>query len=145
MAFGWAALVVLLPLAHDPGRSSGFAASAVALVTVVGLVFVRALLRDFRDIQADRLIGRETLPVAIGVARTRKILFASLAFAALTVVTSTALGATASPLGYAMLLPLVYAATCVPLFTRKAIIQGFGAELVIDAVFILAGIVATIV
>jgi len=55
---------------------------------------------------------------------------------------STAMGWLPSPLGYAMLLPIAYSAACVPLFTRQTIVQAFGAELVIDATFIIAGLTA---
>jgi (E)-4-hydroxy-3-methyl-but-2-enyl pyrophosphate reductase len=142
MAGGWAALIVILPLVHAPERSMGPFASLTALVTVFGLVFVRALLRDFRDLQADRLIGKETLPLVLGAGRTRSILLVLILLLALVNVLSTHLGWVPAPLGYAMLLPIAYTAACVPLFTRQTIVQAFGAELVIDATFIIAGLTA---
>jgi 4-hydroxy-3-methylbut-2-enyl diphosphate reductase len=142
MAGGWTTLIVILPLVQVPERSMGVFASLTALVTVFGLVFVRALLRDFRDLQADRLIGKETLPLVIGVRRTRSILLTVILLLALVNALSAALGWVPSPLGYAMLLPIAYTAACVPLFTRQTIVQAFGAELVIDATFIVAGLTA---
>ena len=144
MAAGWATLVVLIPLIHFQWRSTSPFASVAALVMVMGLVFVRALLRDFRDIQADRLIGRETLPVALGVNRTRKLLYGTLVVLGVMMAVLTMAGYIESPLGYLMVAPLAYAALCVPLFTRQTIVQGFGAELVIDAVFLLGGLMAWI-
>ena len=109
---------------------------------VGGLAFVRALLRDFRDIQADRLIGRETLPMVLGAGRTRMVLYLALAAIALALIAGAAAQAVSPPIGYLLLAPLLYAAACVPLFTRQTIIQGFRAEGVIDAVFYIAGLAA---
>jgi 4-hydroxy-3-methylbut-2-enyl diphosphate reductase len=142
MALGWGALIVVIPLAAHRPHLRDAAAVAAALVLVVGLVFVRALLRDFRDIQADRLIGRETLPMVLGVERTRKLLYASIMAVAGTLVIATALGLAPAPIGYLLLAPLAYAAACVPLFTRQAVVQGFGAESIIDAAFLITGLVA---
>jgi (E)-4-hydroxy-3-methyl-but-2-enyl pyrophosphate reductase len=142
MAGGWTALIVILPLVHAQERSMGPLSSFTALITVFGLVFVRALLRDFRDLQADRLIGKETLPLVLGVKRTRSILMGLILLLAVANILSTAMGWLPSPLGYAMLLPIAYSAACVPLFTRQTIVQAFGAELVIDATFIIAGLTA---
>ena len=103
---------------------------------------MRALLRDFRDLQADRLIGKETLPLVLGVKRTRSILLGLILLLAVVNALSTVFGWLPSPLGYLMLMPIAYTAACVPLFTRQTIVQAFGAELVIDATFIIAGLTA---
>jgi len=144
MALGWSFLVVLMPLLARPGVHLRQPSALTAFLMVGGLAFVRALLRDFRDIQADRLIGRETLPIVLGTGKTRMILYASLVMLAALLAASTLTGWVASPLGYAMIVPLAYAAGCVPLFTRQTIVQGFGAELVIDLTFIIAGAVAAL-
>jgi len=142
MAMGWAALIVAFPvISHRVGISDALAALA-ALFLVAGLVFVRALLRDFRDIQADRLIGRETLPMLLGAARTRRLLWATLIVVGAVMAAITLFGGTPSPLGYVLLVPLGYAALCVPLFTRQTIVSGFGAEAIIDAAFVIAGAAA---
>jgi 4-hydroxy-3-methylbut-2-enyl diphosphate reductase len=145
MALGWAALVVVVPLIDHPSRPESILSTIAAVVMVTGLVFVRALLRDFRDIQADRLIGRETLPILLGVARTRRLLYATLIAVAAIMVLVTILGGLPLPLGFALLVPLAFAAACVPLFTRETMVQGFRAEGIIDAAFFLAGLIALLV
>ncbi len=144
MAIGWSVLVVLLPLVVHVQSGVHLGAALAALCMVFGLVLVRALLRDFRDIQADRLIGRETLPIVLGADRTRRLLYGVLVGMGLVMVSATLLGWVPSPLGFLMIAPMAYAAACVPLFTRQTIIQGFGAETVIDAAFLLAGLVAVL-
>lgn len=144
MAVGWAALIVVVPVLGHHAEGVRYPAAAAAFLMVGGLVFVRALLRDFRDIQADRLIGRETLPIVLGVNRTRYILYATLVGLGLMMVAATRLGLAPAFLGHLLLIPMAYAAACVPLFTRQTIVQGFGAETVIDATFLIAGLVAVL-
>ena len=143
MALGWAAVTVALPLLDRPARPEP-AAVAVALALVFGLVFCRALLRDFRDLQADRMVGRETLPIIFGARSSRRLLYGSLALTAVLVAAATASGLVAAPQGYLLVLPFIYAAACVPLFTRQAVLQGFRAEVIQDFVFILAGLAAAV-
>lgn len=145
MALGWAVVIVVLPMVDHSSRSGKIPAFIAAFLMVFGLVFVRALLRDFRDIQADRLIGRETLPVILGTAATRRIVYATLFVLGIILVSFTVIGWVPSPLGYLLLVPLVYAGACVPLFTRQTIIQGFRAESIIDAALLLAGLIAGLV
>jgi 4-hydroxy-3-methylbut-2-enyl diphosphate reductase len=142
MAAGWSVLIVILPLIASPAKGFSVFAAFAAFAMIGGLVFVRALLRDFRDIQADRMIGRETLPIALGTGRTRRILYITLVGAGAVMVMATLLGGIPSPRGYALLAPLAYFAACVPLFTRQTILQGFGAEFIIDAAFLITGVVA---
>ncbi len=144
MAIGWAALTVALPVIDHLGRHRPSPATLAALVMVGGLVFVRALLRDFRDIQADRLIGHDTLPIVLGPARTRKLLYATLIAVAIFLAAAALAGFVPAPLGYLLLIPLAYAAACVPLFTRETVLQGFRAEGIIDAAFLIAGLIALV-
>jgi 4-hydroxy-3-methylbut-2-enyl diphosphate reductase len=144
MALGWGALLVMVPLARHGSEITNVPAVITALVMVMGLVFVRALLRDFRDIQADRLIGRETVPIVLGVPRTRSILYLTLMTMAGIMLLAATAGFVPAPLGYLLLIPLAYAATMVPLFTRQTIVQGFGAESLIDTAFLIAGVVTII-
>jgi 4-hydroxy-3-methylbut-2-enyl diphosphate reductase len=143
MAMGWATLLVLLPLLaieDDPDLPS----LAVTFLFVFGLVFVRALLRDFRDIQADRLIGRDTLPIALGAPKTRLVIYLTLAGLAVLVTIAGRAQIVQQPVGLFMLAPLAGQAVCVPLFTRKTVLQGFRAEAITDAAFIISGLAGLI-
>ncbi|OYR47191.1 UbiA family prenyltransferase [Halorubrum sp. Eb13] len=73
VAVGWATALTFLPIA--------FAEAAVG--PAVPVVFAYFLLRSFvdaelpnvRDVEADAAVGVETLPVVLGVARTRRVLY----------------------------------------------------------------------
>ena len=75
-AIAWAAVTSLLPWiepgpAPTPGSRSPF-------FFITGIVFIRSALSDILDIQSDRLIGRETLPVLIGGEKTLLLLLCAL-------------------------------------------------------------------
>ncbi len=69
IALAWAVVAVLLPVLGNHERLlPSHVAWTLALVFV--LVYVRCALFDLLDIHGDRLVGRETLPVLLGEART---------------------------------------------------------------------------
>ncbi|UCE83645.1 MAG: 4-hydroxy-3-methylbut-2-enyl diphosphate reductase [Deltaproteobacteria bacterium] len=72
IASGWSAVVTLLPGLRG-GWNLGWS-TLFALVVIFILVFVRSALFDVMDIQGDRLVGEETIPIVIGEKRTRRLL-----------------------------------------------------------------------
>jgi 4-hydroxy-3-methylbut-2-enyl diphosphate reductase len=72
IAGGWSVVATLLPSLRE-GSHVGLQ-TLFALVVVFVLVFVRSALFDVVDIQGDRLVGEETLPIVIGEKRTRRLL-----------------------------------------------------------------------
>jgi 4-hydroxybenzoate polyprenyltransferase len=68
VAMAWAFITTLVP-AWGESRWPGSATLGV-LVFVLMLIYVRSALFDVFDVQADRLVGKETLPVFIGEKRT---------------------------------------------------------------------------
>ena len=108
VALGWAVAVTALPIAfaaENGGPPAGAVAGGLDAVAhgvpLVAVVFVYFLLRSFvdtelpnvRDAEADAAVGVATLPVAFGVAATRRALYG------VDVVTATVLaGAAASGL-----------------------------------------------
>jgi 4-hydroxy-3-methylbut-2-enyl diphosphate reductase len=72
IAGGWSAVVTLLP-----GMRNGWPLGwpvFYALAVFFILVFVRSALFDILEIQGDRLVGEETIPIVIGEKRTRRLL-----------------------------------------------------------------------
>lgn len=101
VALGWAVAVTVLPLAF-----AGASAGPLAVVVFAYFFlrsFVDAELPNVRDIDADAAVGVATLPVAIGVAATRRALYGVDAAAAVVVVASVAVGLLAWPLAAALL------------------------------------------
>jgi 4-hydroxy-3-methylbut-2-enyl diphosphate reductase len=72
MAAAWALVIAVIPYVGWPLDIS--ADMIVAALFIFSIVFVRSSLSDLIEIQSDRLLGRETIPVVIGENRTRKLL-----------------------------------------------------------------------
>lgn len=73
VALGWGLATAALPVIDSPEKSS-FAALALSFVFASGMVFWRTEFSDLLDIQGDRIVGRETIPILIGISNTRKLL-----------------------------------------------------------------------
>ncbi|MCG6946771.1 MAG: 4-hydroxy-3-methylbut-2-enyl diphosphate reductase [Deltaproteobacteria bacterium] len=72
VAGGWSVVATLLPALREGNNLNVKAFFAFA--AVFALVFLRSALFDIVDIQGDRLVGEETLPIVIGEKRTRRLL-----------------------------------------------------------------------
>jgi 4-hydroxy-3-methylbut-2-enyl diphosphate reductase len=136
IAIGWAVVCALIPwVGHGCGRPLGFAAAAAFALL---LTFVKANLVDLRDMQEDRLLGRETLPILLGVRRTR-LLMVGLALAL-----AAALAAAAFP-GWATPLAWLLTACPVCLLAQVAWVphaSDVGCTLIADGILLLAGALA---
>jgi (E)-4-hydroxy-3-methyl-but-2-enyl pyrophosphate reductase len=72
VAGGWSVVATLLPALREGNNLNVM--SFFACAAVFALVFLRSALFDIVDIQGDRLVGEETLPIVIGEKRTRRLL-----------------------------------------------------------------------
>jgi 4-hydroxy-3-methylbut-2-enyl diphosphate reductase len=72
VAGGWSVVATLLPALREGNNLNVKAFFAFA--AVFALVFLRSALFDIVDIQGDRLVGEETLPIVIGEKRSRRLL-----------------------------------------------------------------------
>jgi 4-hydroxy-3-methylbut-2-enyl diphosphate reductase len=77
VALAWAFVTVLLPAWE--GRRSGLPVVGLFAI-VLGIVFIRNALFDVFDVQGDRIVGKETLPVCIGEKKTMRVLYLLLGF-----------------------------------------------------------------
>jgi (E)-4-hydroxy-3-methyl-but-2-enyl pyrophosphate reductase len=72
VAGAWSVVAALLP-----GLRSGLlpdGSTIYALAAAFILVFVRSAIFDLVDVQGDRFVGKETIPIVIGERRTRRLL-----------------------------------------------------------------------
>jgi len=74
-ALGWAAMVVFVPFLFARGFGTGYDATALlAGLAAFIVVMIKSILVDLADIYSDRRMGRETLPIFLGEARTNALL-----------------------------------------------------------------------
>ncbi|MBN2378635.1 4-hydroxy-3-methylbut-2-enyl diphosphate reductase [candidate division WOR-3 bacterium] len=71
VGLAWTAVIAVLVV---PASNSNFTlATAVTALFVFSLAFTRSLVYSIRDVQGDRMVGRETIPVLIGEAWSRRL------------------------------------------------------------------------
>ncbi len=139
IALAWATVAAILPALGETGRID---AAAVLTFVVSGLlVFVRTAFFDILDVQGDRIVGKETLPVVLGEAATMRLLQAGLALAAL----GLGLGALAgiiSRLGLVLLVCPLFLALVISAYTRGSIHPGVRLEFLVETHFVIVGALA---
>jgi len=141
VALGWAASASVLPVIgswdiFSPGLVIGF-------IFAAGMVFWRTALSDLLDIQGDRIVGRETIPIIIGVKDTRKILVALLATLGGLLVIAAMLG-WIPRVGYLLLVTIFAYVLCFLVYKRRHLVNRLYFEGIMDANFLLAGIMCMI-
>jgi len=94
VALGYLVVCVLVPWLSQGGR--GRPALAIAAAFAFILTFLKANVVDMGDMEQDRLLGRETLPILLGSARTRRLLTALAVVLAIVLAAGAALGWTPS-------------------------------------------------
>ena len=137
MAAAWALVIAVIPYVKWPLGVSGD--MVVAFLFVFSIVFVRSALSDLIEIQSDRLLGRETIPVVIGEEKTRKLLNGISLFLALLLVLSYPFKWTTS-LSF-MLFPCVfYIWICFELCDRKTALSAAVINGLLETNYVLAGL-----
>jgi 4-hydroxy-3-methylbut-2-enyl diphosphate reductase len=137
VAAGWAVSACLLPVlgSEAPVYLPGL---GVAFVFAAGMVFWRTAASDLLDIQGDRIVGRETIPILVGVKQTRALLLILLIVMALLLSLSSLLGVVPT-VGYWLLVNLLVFGVFFVTSRRGHLVDRLWFEGVIDGNFVLAG------
>jgi 4-hydroxy-3-methylbut-2-enyl diphosphate reductase len=136
MSIAWGIVAAILPaLSKDYSFHAGL---IVAFCFIFGIVFIRSAMSDILEIQSDKLIGQETIPVFFGKTRTLTvlkiislILFALLLF-------SYPVGWTSS-LSYFLLVCILYIWICFQFCDKKLGLSGAVKEGLLETSYIMAG------
>ncbi len=140
VALAWTMVTVLIPHFSTEERVSFFA-TLTTFLFVFSLVYIRSVLFDIRDIQGDKIIGRETIPIFIGKENTKIFLVVLAGLSATGLLISRNMGWTSS-LSHFMLLSILYTCGYLYLYHKRTISQGLSCEAVVDGKFILVGGIA---
>ncbi len=122
---------------------SSLSSLPVVLAFTFSMVFTRTVLLDVRDVQGDRIIGKETIPIAIGKNNTKVILVVMLTSLTILLIISPMNGWT-SEFSYYLLPCVAYACGYLYLYHKRLIPSGFACESITDFNFILAGIMVAV-
>ncbi len=135
-AVAWGMVTAVLP-ALQSGQP-GSAGMAVAFFFTFSLVFVRSAMSDIMDIQSDKLLGRETIPVIIGKENTLMLLKIILLIL-LVILLITAPAGWSSTFSFFLILCPLYVWICFRLCDRKAGFSGAVVEGLLETSYIIAG------
>jgi (E)-4-hydroxy-3-methyl-but-2-enyl pyrophosphate reductase len=105
------------------------------------MAFVRTAFFDISDMQGDRIVGWESLPIVLGEKRTFRILkhLLLIFLVAFLVAPTLHLAATSA---YAMILPVFYMAAVLMAFERNWVFPGFRFEFVVETLFPFTAVVS---
>lgn len=141
VALAWGMVTSLLPpLAQAEALNP---AAYVAFFFSTILVFVRTTLYDFKDIQGDLLVGKETIPIVLGKRKTQ-ILVIILLFLLGAILIGAPIIGWATPVTFFFLLSLAYVVIYYFLYREQILGLGFLFEGVVDGSLIFAGILGVI-
>ncbi|MFQ5965498.1 MAG: 4-hydroxy-3-methylbut-2-enyl diphosphate reductase [Candidatus Scalinduaceae bacterium] len=141
ISIAWALSMGLIPFL---GASVHFlSALPVVLTFVFCMAFIRTVLLDVDDVHGDRIVGKETIPIAIGKTNTKIILIVISVLIAMLLVVSPMIGWT-SAFSYYLLPCVIYACGYLYLYHIRLIPSGLACEAITDFNFILAGIMVVI-
>jgi 4-hydroxy-3-methylbut-2-enyl diphosphate reductase len=140
-SLAWGVLAALIPVVCSERPLS--AATVVAFLFVFGLVFIRSGLFEILAIEGDRVVGKETLAIALGRRRTLNLLsLGCLVFAAALLV--AAVSGLVPSLGYVLSLGGLYALAYLTLYRLDLMESGLMLESLVEGNMVLAGILAFI-
>ena len=138
-AIAWAAVTALLPwIEAGPTLTPGV---VIAFLFIAGIVFTRSALSDILDIQSDRLIGCETLPVLIGERKTLIILQGISGFLFVLLFAAPPAGWSTS-LSFFLLTCIFYIWICFKLYDRRSGFSGVVLEGLLESGYMIAGVSA---
>ena len=137
VALGWAVATSVLPVLDS--RSPVFLPGlAVAFAFSAAMVFWRTALSDVLDVQGDRIVGRETIPILIGVKNTERLLVGLLVVLAVTLAAATAAGWVRG-VGVLLIFNILVFGGCFLIYRRHRLADRLAFEVMADGNFVLAG------
>ncbi len=135
-SLAWGVLAALIPVICS--NRSLTPATAVAFLFVAGLVFIRSGLFEIQALEGDRIVGKETLAVALGKEKTFTVLYLLTALL-MALLTAATYGGALPTLGYALLGCGLYAMGYLTLYRRGYIESNLLLEGLVEGNMLLAG------
>ncbi|MEA2015062.1 MAG: 4-hydroxy-3-methylbut-2-enyl diphosphate reductase [Thermodesulfobacteriota bacterium] len=140
-ALGWAVVTAMVPQISFNLEIT--CQMIVAFIFVFILVFSKSMLSDTIDIQSDRLIGRETIPVIMGKTPVRNLLRGILILEGVVLVAPASAGYT-SPLSLILLVSVFYIWICMKLCDRNTQFSRVALEGLLGMNYLIAGLSAAL-
>ncbi len=137
MASAWGMVTAILPALNN--KYSLHAALIIAFVFTFGVVFIRSAMSDILEMQSDKLIGRETIPVLFGKEPTMTLLkIISVILLALLIISNPADWTTS--LSFFLITCILYIWICFQLCDRKAGFSAAVMEGLLETSYVIVGL-----
>lgn len=142
VAAGWGMSAAVLPVIGS-GSSPLHLGVAVSFVFAAGFVFWRTALSDLSDMQGDRIVGRETIPILLGARGTSRLLLGLLLFLTLLLAASSLLG-WVTRFGFILIFNILIFGILFLIYQRRPPVDRLVFEGMVDGNFVLAGVLALV-
>jgi 4-hydroxy-3-methylbut-2-enyl diphosphate reductase len=141
ISLAWGIVTALLP--HIAEIGSWNPGSIVVFIGSVGVVFVRTAFFDILDMQADRIVGRETIPILMGEKRVLTLLKTLCVLLFILMLGSAASGWISS-LGYFLSICPASLFLVLTLYEHGRLLPSNRLEFFVETHFILAGVISLV-
>lgn len=136
-AAAWGIVTAFIPAMEEGNHITP--TMVCAFLFVSSIVFVKSALSDMVEVQSDRLVGRETIPVVMGEAKARGLIKGIALFLAVMII--AAVGAGYVPMvGTALLISVFYIWICLELCDKRAQFSNAALEGLFGTNYIIAGV-----
>ncbi len=142
VALGWATAAAVLPVVGDTPLDS-VPGLMVSFVFAAGMVFWRTALSDVLDIQGDRIVGRDTIPILVGVKTTQKMLRWLLVLLGLLLATSVQTKLI-PPVGLLLVATILAYGIIYVIYSRSQLVDRLAFEGLVDGNLVLAGVISAV-
>lgn len=139
IALAWGVVTVLLPTLT--AESARVQSTLLTFLWATGMVFCRTAFFDILDMQGDRIVGKETLPILLGPQRTFSIIKGVLICLMALLPIAGALGIL-TPLAFVMAIAPVFLWLVVVGHERGDVLPGIRMEFQLESLFMLCGALA---
>jgi (E)-4-hydroxy-3-methyl-but-2-enyl pyrophosphate reductase len=139
IALAWGIVTVVLPHLSVASRITRTMLFVSLWASV--MAFVRTAFFDILDMQGDRIVGQESLPIVLGERNTLRMLKQLLIIFLVALVMAPIMHV-ATTLAYAMILSIFYMAAIFVAFERHLIVPGFRFEFLVETLFVFTAVVS---
>lgn len=138
ITMAWGIVTAVFPPLSVWGRFE----PSIALVFIwsAGMVFVRTALFDVLDMQGDRIVGKDTIPILMGEKRTMRFLKSVLAGIIVILILSGAFHLVSS-LAFAIAICPIFLYIILLLYERGYMLPGIQLEFLVETHFVLTGVI----
>jgi len=141
IALAWGVVTAVLPHLSTPLRMTTTMIFVSLWASVI--VFVRTAFFDILDMQGDRIVGQESLPIVLGEKKTLRLL-KQLLVVSLAVLLFAPVMHLATTLAYGMILSVFYMAGVVQALEKDWMVPGFRFEFLVETIFLFTAGIALV-